>query len=98
VLSTLRYFRPEYEAHLEAHACPAGMCRDLTAYEIVPELCNGCHLCFKSCPADAIEGAIKKPHAILQEKCIACGACYDVCRTEGAVRFMAKGAVAREAV
>ena len=100
VLSTLRYFRSEYEAHIFAQTCPAGMCRDLTAYEIVPELCNGCHLCFKACPADAITGETKKLHTIHQEKCISCGACYDVCPTEGAVRFYPKNRPAenREAV
>jgi NADH:ubiquinone oxidoreductase subunit F (NADH-binding)/(2Fe-2S) ferredoxin/Pyruvate/2-oxoacid:ferredoxin oxidoreductase delta subunit len=100
VLSTLRYFRSEYEAHIFARTCPAGMCRDLTAYEIVPELCNGCHLCFKACPADAITGETKKLHTIHQEKCISCGACYDVCPTEGAVRFFPKtrSAENREAV
>ncbi len=100
VLSTLRYFRSEYEAHIFAQTCPAGMCRDLTAYEIVPELCSGCHLCFKACPADAITGETKKLHTIHQEKCISCGACYDVCPTEGAVRFFPKvrSAEKREAV
>ncbi|MGE5235889.1 MAG: NADH-ubiquinone oxidoreductase-F iron-sulfur binding region domain-containing protein [Acidobacteriota bacterium] len=99
VLSTLRYFRPEYEAHVFAQTCPAGTCRDLTSYEIVPEACNGCHLCFKSCPTEAITGETKKVHTIHQEKCISCGACYDVCPTEGAVRFFAKHQrAAREAV
>jgi NADH:ubiquinone oxidoreductase subunit F (NADH-binding)/(2Fe-2S) ferredoxin/Pyruvate/2-oxoacid:ferredoxin oxidoreductase delta subunit len=99
VLSTLRYFRSEYEAHIFAGACPAGMCRDLTAYEIVPEMCNGCHLCFKACPADAITGETKKVHEIHQERCISCGACYDVCPTEGSVRFFPKsGRREREAV
>ena len=83
VLSTLRYFRDEYEAHIHAQACPAGICRDLTAYEIVPELCNGCHLCFKACPTEAITGEVKKLHVIHQEKCISCGACFDVCPTRG---------------
>ena len=100
VLSTLKYFRPEYEAHIHAHACPAGICRELTAYEIVPELCTGCHLCFKACPADAITGEVKKLHEIHQEKCISCGACFDVCPAAGAVRFFAKNPVstAKEAV
>ncbi len=66
------------------------------AYEIVPELCNGCHLCFKACPADAITGETKKLHTIHQEKCISCGACYDVCPTEGAVRFFPKSRAAAE--
>ncbi|MFZ5789053.1 MAG: NADH-ubiquinone oxidoreductase-F iron-sulfur binding region domain-containing protein [Acidobacteriota bacterium] len=98
VLSTLRYFRPEYEAHIYTQACPAGMCRDLTAYEIVPDACDGCHLCFKACPADAIAGKVKEKHVILQEKCISCGACYDVCPTQ-AIRFFPKHpvAAAREA-
>ena len=100
VLSTLRYFRSEYEAHIFARTCPAGMCRELTSYEIVPELCNGCHLCFKACPADAITGETKKVHAIRADACISCGACYDVCPTQGAVRFFPKGRAAaqREAV
>jgi NADH-quinone oxidoreductase subunit F len=94
VLSTLRYFRPEYEAHIHAGACPAGICRDLTSYEIVPELCNGCHLCFKACPTDAITGEVKKLHTIHQDKCISCGACFDVCPSPGSVRFFAKNQVA----
>jgi len=98
VVSTLRYFRPEYEAHIHAQTCPAGMCRDLTAYEIVPEGCDGCHLCFKACPTEAITGEVKKTHVILQEKCISCGACYDVCPTKS-IRFFPKNqvSIAREA-
>lgn len=89
VLSTLRYFRGEYEAHIFGKACPAGMCRDLTGYEIVPENCNGCHACFKACPVDAITGEPKKMHFIHQDKCISCGACYEVC-PEDAVRYLPK--------
>jgi NADH:ubiquinone oxidoreductase subunit F (NADH-binding)/(2Fe-2S) ferredoxin/Pyruvate/2-oxoacid:ferredoxin oxidoreductase delta subunit len=100
VLSTLRYFRPEYEAHIFAQTCPAGVCRDLTAFEIVPELCNGCHLCFKACPTGAIRGEVKQVHAIEQTKCLSCGACLDACPEEGAVRFFPKTQLraAREAV
>ncbi len=70
------------------------------SYEIVPELCNGCHLCFKACPAEAITGEVKKLHTIDQDKCISCGACFDVCPSPGAVRFFAKNqvATAKEAV
>jgi NADH-quinone oxidoreductase subunit F len=87
VLSTLRYFREEYESHLGKNTCPAGICRPLTAYEVVPEKCNGCHACFKACPADAVTGQAKKLHAIDQQKCISCAACYDVC-PEDAIRFL----------
>jgi NADH-quinone oxidoreductase subunit F len=87
VLSTLRYFRPEYEAHIEDKACPAGICRELTAYEIIEEGCDGCHACFKACPVDAIEGVIKELHVIHQDACISCGACFDVCPTEAIRTF-----------
>jgi len=87
VLSTLRYFRPEYEAHISDKACPAGICRELTAYEIIDEECDGCHACFKACPVDAIEGTIKELHVIHQDACISCGACFDVCPTEAIRTF-----------
>jgi len=89
VLSTLRYFRHEYEAHIERKACPAGICRDLTAYEIVAEACNGCGACAKACPADAITGEKKALHVIHQGKCISCGACFTVCPSD-AIRFFPK--------
>jgi len=87
VLSTLRYFRSEYEAHIRDRACPAGICRTLTAYEIIEEGCDGCHVCFKACPVDAIEGTIKELHVIHQDACISCGACFDVCPTEAIRTF-----------
>lgn len=86
VLSTLRHFRDEYLAHIERRACPAGICRDLTVYEIVAARCNGCRACVRACPADAIAGRRKTPHVISAERCIACGACYDACPSQ-AVRF-----------
>jgi NADH:ubiquinone oxidoreductase subunit F (NADH-binding)/(2Fe-2S) ferredoxin/Pyruvate/2-oxoacid:ferredoxin oxidoreductase delta subunit len=89
VLSTLRYFRDEYVAHVERKACPAGICRELTAYEIVEEACNGCGACAKACPADAITGEKKALHTIHQGKCISCGACYTVCPSD-AIRFFPK--------
>ncbi len=82
VLSTLRYFRSEYEAHIADHACPAGVCRELTAFEIVADGCDGCHACAKACPVDAIAGEIKELHIIDHEVCISCGACVDVCPTD----------------
>ena len=87
VLSTLRYFRSEYEAHIADHSCPAGVCRDLTAFEIIEEECDGCHACFKACPVDAITGVVKELHVIDHEACISCGACLDVCPTDAVRTF-----------
>ncbi|MGB8951608.1 MAG: NADH-quinone oxidoreductase subunit NuoF [Candidatus Aminicenantales bacterium] len=79
VLSTLRYFRSEYEAHIKEKACPALVCKDLIAYFIEPEKCVGCLLCLKNCPVSAIRGERKKIHIIDQALCIKCGACRDIC-------------------
>jgi len=79
VLSTIRYFRDEYEAHIKEKRCLGGVCKSLITYTI-NESCNGCHLCFKPCPTDAITGEKKKMHYLDQEKCIQCGACYEVCK------------------
>ncbi len=87
VLSTLRYFRSEYEAHIRDKACPAGVCRELTAFRIDPPLCDGCHLCAKACPVDAISGVIKELHVIDHDICIACGACLEVCPTDAVQTF-----------
>jgi NADH:ubiquinone oxidoreductase subunit F (NADH-binding)/(2Fe-2S) ferredoxin/NAD-dependent dihydropyrimidine dehydrogenase PreA subunit len=97
VLSTLRYFRSEYEAHITDRACPAGICRELTAYEIVADLCDGCHACFKACPVDAITGTLKELHVIHHDACISCGACFDVCPTE-AIRTFPKVELETEVV
>ena len=80
VLTTLRYFRDEYEAHIFDRRCPAGQCKELLTYYIDAEACTGCRACKKVCPADAIEGEKKEPHVIIDEKCIACGACLDRCQ------------------
>lgn len=80
VLSTLRYFRDEYVAHIKEKRCPAGVCKALLTYTIDPEKCKGCTLCAKNCPADAITGEVKKPHVIDPKKCIKCGACKENCR------------------
>jgi NADH-quinone oxidoreductase subunit F len=95
VLSTLKYFRDEYEAHIADRACPAGICRELTAYEIVEDLCDGCHVCFKACPTDAITGTVKELHVIHHDACISCGACFDVCPTE-AIRTFPKVELSQE--
>jgi NADH:ubiquinone oxidoreductase subunit F (NADH-binding)/(2Fe-2S) ferredoxin len=80
VLSTIKYFRDEYEAHIEEKRCPAGVCKALIQYTIDPELCTACGRCRKDCPSDAISGAKKVPHTIDQEKCIKCGMCIEACK------------------
>ena len=80
VLSTLRYFRDEYEAHVKEKRCPAGVCKSLLSYTIIPEKCKGCSACSRACPAEAISGQIKSPFVIDSSKCIKCGACMDTCR------------------
>ena len=85
VLSTLRYFQDEYEAHINEKKCPAGICRALIHYRIDAEKCKGCMLCNKQCPQDAIEGKVKEPQIIDDEKCIKCGACREACKFEAVV-------------
>ena len=82
VLSTIKYFRNEYEAHIKDKKCPAGVCKALIEYSIDPKKCTGCDACTKQCPQDAITGKKKEPHNIDPEKCIKCGACYDICKFE----------------
>ena len=88
VLTTLKYFRDEYEAHILEHRCPAGVCKELTTFRIDPEACRGCTSCARACPAGAISGEVRKAHSIDASKCIACGSCrencrFDAVRTEG---------------
>ncbi len=80
VLTTILYFRDEYEAHIQDKKCPAGVCKALFHYEIDPEACTGCGVCAKKCPQDAISGKKKEPHELDQEKCIKCGICYEACK------------------
>jgi len=85
VLSTIRYFRDEYEAHIKDKKCPAGVCRELIQYFILADKCTGCLLCARECPEKAISGERKKPHLIDQAKCIKCGVCFEVCNFDAVV-------------
>jgi NADH:ubiquinone oxidoreductase subunit F (NADH-binding)/NAD-dependent dihydropyrimidine dehydrogenase PreA subunit/(2Fe-2S) ferredoxin len=80
VLSTIKYFREEYETHIRDKKCPAKVCKDLLIYSILEDKCKGCGACTKACPSGAITGEKKKPHKIDPYKCIRCGACFDVCK------------------
>jgi|Deesub1362A_J573_1020465.scaffolds.fasta_scaffold02901_2 NADH:ubiquinone oxidoreductase subunit F (NADH-binding)/(2Fe-2S) ferredoxin len=82
VLTTLRYFRDEYEEHVREKHCPAGVCKELTVFVINEKLCTGCGVCKKHCPVEAIVGERKEPHKILEEKCIRCGICKSKCAFE----------------
>ena len=80
VLTTLRYFRDEYEAHILEHRCPAGVCKELTRFAIDPGKCRSCGACMRACPAGAITGRPKSPYTINTEACIRCGSCREACR------------------
>jgi NADH-quinone oxidoreductase subunit F len=90
VLSTIRHFREEYEAHITGHCCPAGVCKALTAFTIDQEACRSCGACAKACPAGAVTGGGGAPYGIDQAACVACGSC------RGACRFDAVATAARE--
>jgi NAD-dependent dihydropyrimidine dehydrogenase PreA subunit len=80
VLSTIRYFRDEYEAHVLHKRCPAGVCKALIAYSVDEAKCTGCRVCAKECPEGAVSGEKKKLHVIDPAKCIKCGLCRDLCK------------------
>ncbi|MGO3780553.1 MAG: NADH-ubiquinone oxidoreductase-F iron-sulfur binding region domain-containing protein [Enterococcus viikkiensis] len=80
VLSTLRYFKDEYLAHIQERRCPAGVCKNLIQYRILPDKCTGCRVCAKGCPVSAISGEAKRAHEIDQSICTKCGLCIDTCR------------------
>jgi NADP-reducing hydrogenase subunit HndC len=86
VLSTIRHFRDEYEKHIHAKKCPAGVCKELFEYVINEEKCMGCGKCQRNCPQDAIEGEKKVVHKISSEKCIKCGICVTVCSFDAVMK------------
>ena len=80
VLTTIKYFRDEYEAHISGHRCPAGVCTALTSFRVEADKCRGCTACAKACPVGAVSGEVKKPHKIDPARCIACGSCREACK------------------
>jgi len=86
VLSTITYFREEYEAHVKEKRCPAGVCTSLITFTIDPKTCNGCHLCEIHCPTGSAKGEKKKLHTIKQDICIKCGICFDVCNQDAVIK------------
>ena len=86
VLSTLKYFRDEYEAHVREKTCPAGVCKNLVKYSIVADKCKGCSACARKCPVGAITGEIKNPYVIDSDKCIKCGVCIDTCKFDAIIK------------
>ncbi len=87
VLTTIRYFRDEYEAHINEGRCPAGVCRSLITYSIKEDKCTGCGVCLKACPVDAITGEKKSPHVICEETCTRCGVCFETCKFDAIAVF-----------
>lgn len=87
VLTTIKYFRDEYEAHIRDKKCPALNCKKLLTYEIIPDKCTGCMVCKRGCPVEAIEGEKKLPHFIKQELCIKCGDCYAKCKFDAIIIY-----------
>jgi NAD-dependent dihydropyrimidine dehydrogenase PreA subunit len=85
VLSTIKYFRNEYKAHIKEKQCPAKVCKELISFSIDSEKCTGCEACVRVCPVDAIAGEKKKPHQLDQSKCVKCRGCYEACKFDAVV-------------
>ena len=90
VLTTLRYFKDEYVAHIKEKICPALVCKAFVRYQIDPNKCKGCTLCTKNCPVQAISGNLGSPHVINQDKCVKCGTCVEVCPSNAIIRVSGK--------
>ena len=86
VLATLKFFRDEYVAHVVDKKCPAGVCKKLGQFSLVPELCKGCTACARKCPVGAISGSVKQPHTLDTNKCIKCGVCIDTCKFNAIIK------------
>jgi NADH:ubiquinone oxidoreductase subunit F (NADH-binding)/NAD-dependent dihydropyrimidine dehydrogenase PreA subunit len=86
VLSTIRYFKDEYEAHIKEHRCPGGVCKELIEYMIDPQKCDGCHACVRGCSVQAISGEVKKTHTLDKAKCVKCGACIEACKRDAILK------------
>jgi len=86
VLSTLKYFRDEYNAHVFEKRCPTGNCKHLLNFKINPDKCKGCSLCAKKCPVQAISGELKSPYKINPKVCIKCGVCIESCKFSAIVK------------
>ncbi len=86
VLSTIKYFRDEYEAHINDKRCPAAVCRSLLTFSVIDDACKGCGMCLRACPASAITGEKKKTHYIDTSLCVKCGACFDVCKFKAVLK------------
>lgn len=80
IITTLKYFKDEYEEHIKDKKCRAGVCKDLIDFSVIEKECTGCHLCYKNCPVNAISGTPKEKHHIDQKICVKCGMCYEVCK------------------
>jgi ferredoxin len=95
VLTTLRYFRPEYEEHIHQRQCSAFVCSALVRYHIDAERCSGCTACARACPSEAITGQRKEPHHIDQQACIQCGVCLQICPPRFAAVYRTSGSLTR---